>query len=538
MRLRIGLLLLLCLLLPACSKAPPPAPVSQEDKPATAVVKRKFFRVAYRDTFLPGLHENLEVTGNETVGFGPQGLVLTWELNGRPADIKVASSGPQPESVNIEQTYVQARFYRVPPGPFQVWLEGFEGSRFYVEQRTEPPSLKIGYVDQDGKVVPVTANAALPPGPITLDFAFDQPMNPASLAKATLSMWGKEPVAGKAEWLAPDHARWNIPDLPYGLHLYTENFVGENGLPLQEGPTLTIRSTAGFPYLERIRSWDGKAERVADLPPDILEAELAPDASRLALQTQDDWQVVQVVDLKSRTTTRLDVRPQELRWAPNGDMLSFGTGPWAQDPGWARWSPATGKVERFEQGALYNAVLSPDGRQAAFLRWGPGGVDFDKAYPSDLVLYDLQTRQEQVLASAFSHYFYFGKEGDFRQWVAWSPDGKQMAALDPTARGVGADLVLFDLSTRQRTVLRKGLNVRAFGTRVAWSPDGSLIAAGSLVIPLGANNPVVQMHEWSDQGFWSPDSQQILSSEGWYGAVYVYDLALGKRAEFGSGRPV
>ncbi len=85
--------------------------------------------------------------------------------------------------------------------------------------------------------------------------------------------------------------------------------------------------------------------------------------------------------------------------------------------------------------------------------------------------------------------WYFGKGGDFSQWVAWSPDGNRVAALDPVERNGRTDLVVYDVVKQERQVVREKVNVGPWGYRLAWSPDGGKILATAdghptMIIPL------------------------------------------------------
>lgn len=532
MRLRIGLLLLLCLSLSACSNPQPPEP---ETRPASAVLKRKVFRQ------IADIQGNVEVTGGKPIVIGPDGVVITWELNGEPAALKVASSGPQPDSVNLAANYLQARFYRLPEGTFDVWLEGLADSRLTLKTLHAAPKVQFGYLDKAGTVVPITGDTALPSGPVTLDFAFDQPMHEKTLERAALAMWGRAPVPGTLEWLTPEHARWSLPELPYGLSLRSEAFYGENGLQAQHA-YVTVRNVAGFPYLERIRTTDRKTERLADLPPDIWEAELSPNARRIAVRTT--LFQAHVADLTERKVTQVPTPAWSLGWAPDGDLLLFGAQPGETHPYWSRWSPATGTVTRAKPAMESSPVFSPNGQKAAYLRANPqpgsqpGPVDMDRSFPTDLILLDLATGQEQVVSVGFVRTWYFGKEGDFRQWPVWSPDGTRIAALDPIQRGADADLVMYDAATGERRVVRSALAASAFGTRLTWSPDGAHIGAGKWIIPLD-NSPVTELPGYNSRVYWDTSGHWVLASEGWWGdTAFVYNLTTGQKIDLGPGRPV
>lgn len=235
---------------------------------------------------------------------------------------------------------------------------------------------------------------------------------------------------------------------------------------------------------------------------------------------------------------------RELHWRPGGVLVNFGKGFWGQDPGWDAWDARQAVQPVVRKERIHRANISPDGKMAAYIdnrQAMQGGADFNKPFPQARVLVNLDSGAERVVEN-FVYGWYFGTEGDFTQWVAWSPDGSQIAALDPVQRGAGGrtDLVLYDIKAGTRTVARKRLpeEVSAWGTRLSWSKDGKSLRAGRRIIPL-RGGPVTTLPSsgWYP-GWWDDAEQRLLGSTGEWDTVFVYDVRTDARLELGPGMPV
>lgn len=501
----------------------------------------------------PGLGDDVAVPASSTVVVGSGPVTVNWVFSRPPHhDLPVRSTGPDPVHINRRNKLLQARFPAAEVPEWSVWLADIDGSRITFRRREEP-TVTVGGVTETGVVTPLAGTRALlPPGPVTLDFAFDQPIDPESLqAVVEHSLRDAQDQRGNPFWLSPRQARWELPAMPTRLELALLYFRNADGL-FAKPRALVLYNASETPYLERVAAGGGDGERIMSLPPDIRSARLATGGRFLALQTWDKRSEtdpglarrVQVADLGQHTVTDVALPPGELRWHPDGRLLAFGShrprfGPQQDDEtGWASWRPGSAAPPVRHQGRLLVPAISPDGRWAAFLRprW-PRAPEPGQLYPMDLVLFELETGSERVVPDLV-HTWSPGTEGDFRQHVAWSPDGRTVAALDPGDGPGQSDLVLYDLNADQRTVAVQAIpNLKGFGDPLRWSPDGEAILAGRKIVHL-AEKTVTELPGWGPAAFWDAGGTRILTAMGEWDEVFVIPREGGQRTDLGPGLPL
>lgn len=204
-------------------------------------------------------------------------------------------------------------------------------------------------------------------------------------------------------------------------------------------------------------------------------------------------------DLEAQAFAQNDILYAQ--WLPTGDRIVIGSGSWAGTPvvldGAANViDGATGDtLLTFDTGTdtVFAAVPSPNGRY----------VVTDQGTP-DLYVWDLQTGQR--IATLACHPAGCGA------WPAWSPDGRFIAN-----QGFGTGIVyLFDALTGEVIRELNGFPEGTFIVTVAWSPDGRRIAAspqssdnvvriwdvatGVQVLRLEGNTDNVEAVAWSPTG--------------------------------------
>ncbi|HLN64484.1 MAG TPA: hypothetical protein VK464_23425 [Symbiobacteriaceae bacterium] len=306
------------------------------------------------------------------------------------------------------------------------------------------------------------------------------------------------------------------------------------------------------PYLERVNVTNGSHERLMAMPPEIIDAIPSPEGRHLALtgwekraDRHDGWWPtrLQLVDLANRQILPVTMEAGHVAWRPGGILVNLGIGLWGEKPGWLSWNlQASGQPVEHRGGPTRFARLSPDGRFAAYIasRADEAGST-NEMVPLALVIHDLESGKEHRV-DGFSHGISWGKDGDWSQWVAWSPDGRQLATLDPVSeRGRRTDLVVYDLSTKERRVVRENTGIPPWGARLYWSPDGKwLLATGgmyeSAVIPLDGGAPVKLAGGGRNLAFWDATGSRLLNGTDWVN-VYVYWPATGKQLDLGPGLP-
>lgn len=488
---------------------------------------------------ISGINE-VEVAAGSEVAVGSGAVMVSWYGENLPASLVVKTSGPEPQFLNPGSFFMQARFPAGDPERWDVWLDGVADSKVTLVRKPEPTVL-VEYRRGAGAFQPVDGpDLVLSPGPVTLDFCFDQPMKPVSL-EAVLKGSG---LSGT--WVAPDHARVELAAVPEKLHLDLSWFQAATGLLAQPG-ALVIRSNEGAPYLERVNVITGATERLMDLPAEIHTATLAPRGGFLAYQAYtpgsaepyDFWASYSAVaNLSRRTTTTLQSPWSPLGWQ-SATVLVVST-----VHGWVFWDAAAGSVTGTPGRGDLRLQISHDGKLGASLVH-PQGVPYDGLVPQDLVITDLETSQQTTVATGFMKQYYVGKDGiDLSLWLAWSPDGQRVAGLD--ARDAGwaqtkSDLVIYDRSTGKRTVAAPALPLSPYGMRLYWSPDSRyILAAGgeqSYLIPVAGGAPVpVPGHLY--QPFWDGTGGRFLSADADWGQVFAYMVNKGTRVDLGRGLPV
>lgn len=541
----LRIILVLWLILAGCAPAPiAPAPEPAAEAPEPVLENRTVYRAqAYNYGVLAGLTEvAVPVSGEVAVARGP--VTVTWVFARDRSDLKerIRTEGYEPEHLNQVGRIVQARFPADGPARWEAWLAGVDGSRVTLVRRPEP-NLRVRYLLDAGTWEPITEeDTALPAGPLTLEFTFDQPMEPADLDLVVEMTWGRSRAGGdrgRAHWLSPQQARWEMPALPERLDVAVEWFRGTSGLFAVSQPVF-LRTREHGAWLDRVNPATGQTERIMDLPSEILGARLSPDRTRIALQayqrtTDGGWeQRVFVADIAAGEVNRVEMPPFGLAWHPDGSLISFGSGYWGQEEGWTRYRAGTVEMR---PGTLRFAVLSPDGNLAAALRpQEHQHHEIGAPLPLALVIHDLQTGVEEVLPS-FVNGWYWGKEGDWTQWLAWSPTGQKIAALDPVARTGQTELAIYDRAAQQR-IAHDASDTRVWGSRLSWSPDGQWILAGDRLLPAGGGDALAAPGV-SHLTVWDPTGTRYLTAAGEWEKLFILDLATGtSQSELGSGMPV
>jgi len=475
-------------------------------------------------------------------------VVVTWMLNRQnPESLGhlVRTEGYPYERLNEIPGVVQARFPPNGPARWEAWLDSMPESRVILVRGSEP-TVRVGYRHGDGPLGMVEGDQlSLPSGPLTLEFFFDQTMDPKSLTRALdlsspgwgapADFWGDV----QAQWLTPSHARWTLPDTPPVLNLTVRGFQDITGLITLDRPLL-ITCSETLPYLERVHLDTLAADRVMEMPLDIMEAILSPDGRQIGIQAirRASPPEVVVADLAASRILKSPLGYGTLAWLANGELAEFDRSG-EKDAGMTSWHPGGISPPRRLPIAAWAPVPSPGGSRVAYLdRLDAPVKDGVTPFPVSLVLIDLKTGQRQVIAD-FVEGYYFATEGDYRQWVAWSPDGQQIAALSPLSRTQGAHLVVYDLTKGTRRVVGGPVASSPWGQKLAWSPDGSRIyGTAGWVYPLDGTKPVHLLNAGGTAGYWDGSGRRLLLSEGVWGQVSVLDVATGARTQLGDGWPV
>jgi Tol biopolymer transport system component/DNA-binding winged helix-turn-helix (wHTH) protein len=152
-------------------------------------------------------------------------------------------------------------------------------------------------------------------------------------------------------------------------------------------------------------------------------------------------------------------------FSPDGSSLYFTVRDETKGPILVRMPALGGPLTELRPGVNSGLTFSPDGKQMAFLRRN------DRGNETSIVLADTSDgRSERVLATRRSPED-FSTEG-----VAWSPDGKSIAAGARRADG-NEEILTYDVVTGD--IRKVGSRNWAGVTNMVWLPDGSgLLAIG------------------------------------------------------------
>jgi Tol biopolymer transport system component/DNA-binding CsgD family transcriptional regulator len=217
--------------------------------------------------------------------------------------------------------------------------------------------------------------------------------------------------------------------------------------------------TLQAPDVNRAVSFDLKTGELRDLPfsPDLLPV-LAPDGSALAYAAGNAVTVISP-DGTSRSIEGLE-RTGIADWSRDGKRLLLVGG---VAGGLSLLDLRTEKETSLVDGNVQDAVLSPDGKRAAYIR------------DQRLHVLDIASGQSRELAPALSAMLASTMLGS--GYLAWSPDGKQIAVgdwklVEPVTQGQ-SDIYAVDAASGEARRLTGSPRAKRY---FSWSPDGRYVA--------------------------------------------------------------
>ncbi|HYF77317.1 MAG TPA: hypothetical protein VD973_09310 [Symbiobacteriaceae bacterium] len=340
----------------------------------------------------------------------------------------------------------------------------------------------------------------IPPGAAELRLLFSKPVLQEEVEQALLAAQ-PAPIRGVMQWADEHTLIWRVAQMPPRIDFLLGEAHDKEGVALPGG--LTSLRVGEQPTLVLLDLGNGAESRTAQLPPDILSADLTADGKYLNLTvwkpgaTRWDWV----------TTDRyLALESKDLK---------------------------AGRVEGFQPrlpANLESWALNPAGTMVAGLR-----ASATQSGARDLVTADVVGARQQVVPG-----FVTRAPGGGNAGVVWSADGARVGALGRAAANPNLSVfVCLTLADRSVTTLARDVPVPAGTARLAWSAEGRYLLAGPVLVDLetGAQTQLPGSSETA-RGVWEPGGTRLLYSAEDWGAVMLVDAASGKAQALGDGLAV
>ncbi len=400
--------------------------------------------------------------------------------------------------------------------------------------------------------------------PLDLRVVFSSDMTAGSL-QAELAR-----RAGTFKWENPKTLLWHLDDPPAVVELDLRQGRGTNGLLVMgdlasaytgEVPQLVafdlIKGTTVNPTSTAPAT--AQATALITLPADVRTALISPDGRKL------------LVSAFLRSTSRaqnppiatwvIDTQNGSRRVMPGNDASYFAYLGWADDQsvvaltyeGEVRVAVVDlgGRVLRSwkvpgDGGHLVS--VSPDGRRLAVMIG-----DFDREdqaerlTPYELYVIDLASGQTALEAKDFVWIYSTHSEGRGRNGPAWSPDGRELAAVGDRKQGGGAYVRVADLQKRgldgtNQAAVTEGASIPDLGHSYqypfSWSADGRYWVIGDRIVSSRA--PFETKGQLSGLGkpLWSLSPLVVRGETDDYGPIRAYQVGAGSAPFLSADLPV
>lgn len=358
--------------------------------------------------------------------------------------------------------------------------------------------------------------------PVELRFTFSNPMDRASVVE-TLRELPAQP-----KWTDDKTLFLKVEDPPGAFKISIEDARDQNGLEVQN--SLPAIYTVEPPRLWLYDPARDEEKALCEAPSDVCQATISPDGRTLAcivFINRTNFQVTSVVDVA--TGSRSDFEEFYQEWTGAGLLVLTPI-----DGRGLRLVDRSGKeVRQVPLPCLAAPAVSPDGRQAAYLSpdyEGSQSCSYGLLVPQDLVLVDVETRQERVISEDFIQVY--SDDGGSSPFIApdWSPDGSKIAAV--SSKPQGGEVRIADVKTGEVITAATIDEAEPSVHDITWSPDGRFLVSGRFVFdasPPFGRHPIPGAGggypEFSPNGQWAA----VVKSWDWGEVVVV-------RTDTGQGR--
>jgi WD40 repeat protein len=249
----------------------------------------------------------------------------------------------------------------------------------------------------------------------------------------------------------------------------------------------------------------------------------SPDGKKLASGSPADgikiWEVAE-----QRASLTLPRPTNMVAWSPDGKHLASS----GDDPAVVVWDTAgreTCRVQKFQE---VPGSGKPFQRTGTGVAWSPDGRRLAAALPPQLVLLNPDTGEEVLTleqqGARIPHQFHACNG------LTWSPDGKGIAE-----KGWGGGTRLWDTATWEQHFLPSRDWHLPADTLTAWSPDARQLASTDSGATITVYNRETRQELFTLRGHagkvwglaWSPDGQRLASASK-DGTIKLWDLATGQ----------
>jgi serine/threonine protein kinase len=215
---------------------------------------------------------------------------------------------------------------------------------------------------------------------------------------------------------------------------------------------------------------------------DVTLAAISPDGKYLAYAREQEgtaslWLRQVAAESNVQIVPPADVSYWGLTFSPDGDALYFVRADKGQHLGALYQVPTLGGEPRLVAQRLYGPVgFSPDGRRMAFVEYNSTGDE------TSLVIADADGTRQRRLGTAKRPELLQGWTG-----VAWSPDGTRLAAGYEHRAGAQRERSVVEVSVKDGRMTAIGPQSWEGGwaNHLAWLPGGRSLAAEGYYPPLG-----------------------------------------------------